>query len=167
METISNLDAMPPFCRCLSRSPNHDDCRLSNCSPAPNWGHLLVLHITRLISSGLPIHSSTSAEDRYPQSSSLRGGGPQGCSIRSVISNFTLPIASLSAIAKKEERVGCPTIDASVSRCWWVSQSYFDKSAWPVPVYRACKCSSWVFAVYLSSEDMRSVLTVVDFGGQR
>lgn len=41
----------------------------------------------------------------------------------SVISNFTLPIASPSAIAKKEVRVGCPTIDASVSRCWWVSQS--------------------------------------------
>lgn len=41
----------------------------------------------------------------------------------SVISNFTLPIASPSAIAKNEVRVGWPTIDARVSRCWWVSQS--------------------------------------------
>ena len=47
----------------------------------------------------------------------------------SVISNFTLPIASPSAIAKKEVRVGCPTIDASVSRCWWVSQSLKEGSS--------------------------------------
>jgi hypothetical protein len=65
----------------------------------------------------------------------------------SVISNWTLPIASPSAMARYDRRGGCPTIEDNVSRCWCVSHSlrvgyfraalqkrntyYLDKSAWP------------------------------------
>jgi hypothetical protein len=40
-----------------------------------------------------------------------------------IISNLTRPVASPSAIARNDVSVGWPTIDASVSRCWCVSQS--------------------------------------------
>lgn len=41
----------------------------------------------------------------------------------SVISNFTLPIASPSAMARKEVNMGCPTTEDNVSRCWCASHS--------------------------------------------
>jgi hypothetical protein len=41
----------------------------------------------------------------------------------SVISNFTLPAASLSAMARYEVKVGCPTMEDRVSRCWCVNHS--------------------------------------------
>ncbi|PSN29922.1 hypothetical protein C0J52_20714 [Blattella germanica] len=70
------------------------------------------------------------------------GGGPHGCNIFSIKLNLTLALASFSLIAKKFKRSKCPIYEANESLCWFTSHSNFVVSAWPVPMYLDCKCSS-------------------------
>lgn len=166
---------MPSNLRPVPALPTRQHSRTHSNSQLTHISHCAVLLLksrTRQIPSPkmcINNNTTTTRNTIFPQSSSFLGGGPQGWSIRcknrgvnqslsaqdeqsptSVISNLTRPIASPSAIARKDASVGWPTIDDSVSRCWCASHSlchpfaqplfpfsrmgctyYLDKSAWP------------------------------------
>ena len=100
--------------------------------------------------------------------------------------NLTRPIVSFSAIEIYWESESKPTYSASESRCWFTAHSlrsrqatnepvfspkagkqatgvegvrayYLVVSAWPVPTYLDCKCSSCACCEYLSCDVIRAI----------
>lgn len=68
-------------------------------------------------SSGVARKAAASATQSKITQRSARPSIALALSPTSVISNFTRPMDSPSAIARNDVNVGCPTIDDSVSRC--------------------------------------------------
>ena len=105
-----------------------------NCTPNSKYNCLLCLLLLKQPFPP-PAHLSCSH-------SGLAGGGPQGCSIRSMSWTRILSFDTFSPIARNASWSLWPTRDAFVSLCMFVPHSHLLVSGCPVPTNCTERCAS-------------------------